>query len=106
MSQYTVGILLFNAVVVFDFTGALLLAKTGLLDGLKATTHWMDIDRLEKEFPHVSVQRNLKFVDEDAIITSGGISAGMNMAFHLVAKLCGKQVAVETAKKMEYDIEI
>ena len=87
-------------------TGALLLAKTGLLDGLQATTHWMDIDRLEKEFPHVSVQRNRKFVDEGAIITSGGISAGINMAFHLVSKLCGKQVAIDTAKRMEYDIEL
>jgi transcriptional regulator GlxA family with amidase domain len=87
-------------------TGAFLLAKAGLLDGLKATTHWMDIDRLESEFPAVSVQRNLKFVDEGAILTSGGISAGINLAFHLVARLCGNQVAMETAKRMEYDIVI
>ncbi|MBQ0140393.1 MAG: DJ-1/PfpI family protein [Kurthia sp.] len=87
-------------------TGALLLAKAGLLNGLTATTHWMDLDRLEKEFPHVLVQRNVKFVDEDTIITSGGISAGINMSFHLVSKLCGQQVALETAKRMEYDIEL
>ena len=87
-------------------TGALLLAKAGILDGLQATTHWMDLDRLEREFPSVSVQRNRKFVDEGAIITSGGISAGINMSFHVVSKLCGKQVASETAKRMEYDIEL
>lgn len=86
-------------------TGALLLAKAGLLDGITATTHWMDLDRLENEFPNVSVKRNVKFVDEGAIITSGGISAGINMSFHLVAKLCGEQIARDTAKRMEYDIE-
>lgn len=85
-------------------TGALLLAKAGVLDGLKATTHWMDTNRLENEFPTVSVQRNVKFIDEGHILTSGGISAGINMAFHLVARLCGKTVANETAKRMEYDI--
>lgn len=87
-------------------TGALLLAKAGLLDGITATTHWMDLDRLEKEFPHVFVRCNVKFVDEGKMITSGGISAGINMSFHVVAKLCGEQVVRETAKRMEYDIEI
>lgn len=86
-------------------TGALLLAKAGLLDGKTATTHWMDLDRLENEFPNVSVKRDVKFVDEGAIITSGGISAGINMSFHLVAKLCGEQIARDTAKRMEYEIE-
>ena len=84
-------------------TGAFLLAKAGLLDGLKATTHWMDIERLTTEFPAVDVQRQVKFVDEGHIITSGGISAGMNMSFHIVAKLCGEQIAAATAKRMEYD---
>ncbi|MDG5788550.1 DJ-1/PfpI family protein [Evansella sp. AB-P1] len=87
-------------------TGALLLAKSGLLDGKKATTHWMDIDRLEKEFPFVSVQRNVKFVDEGSIITSGGISAGINMSFHLITRLYGIEVSKEVAKRMEYDINI
>ncbi|UFU00106.1 DJ-1/PfpI family protein [Radiobacillus kanasensis] len=85
-------------------TGALLLAKAGLLDGRKATTHWMDVDRLEREFPSVMVQRNVKFVDEGSIITSGGISAGINMSFHLISRLHGKEVAEQTAKRMEYEI--
>ena len=49
-------------------TGAFLLAEAGLLDGKQATTHWMDIDRLEKEYTKVNVQRNVKFVDEFPII--------------------------------------
>lgn len=87
-------------------TGALLLAKAGILDGKKATTHWMDIDRLEQEFPNISVQRDVKFVDEDSIITSGGISAGINMSFHLISRLHGKDVAIKTAKRMEYEIKL
>ncbi|WP_091480048.1 DJ-1/PfpI family protein [Gracilibacillus orientalis] len=84
-------------------TGALLLAKAGLLNGRNATTHWMDQDRLEKEFPLVVVQRNVKFVDEGTVITSGGISAGIDMSFHLISRIYGKKVAEETAKRMEYD---
>lgn len=87
-------------------TGALLLAKAGLLDNKKATTHWASYERLEKEFPKVDVQREVKFVDEDNLITSGGISAGINMSFHIVKRLLGSQIAEETAKRMEYDIVI
>lgn len=85
-------------------TGALLLAKAGILDGRKATTHWMDIDRLEREFPAVKVERGAKFVDEGSVLTSGGISAGINMSFHLIKRLLGKEAARQTAKRMEYDI--
>lgn len=87
-------------------TGAFLLAETGILDDKKATTHWMDMDRLEGEYPKVEVIRNVKFIDEDDVITSGGISAGINMSFHIVKKLFGPEVAKETAKRMEYDIDI
>ena len=84
-------------------TGAFLLAKAELLDNLKATTHWMDIDRLEQEFPKVQIVRKVKFVNEGKILTSGGISAGINMSFHIVEKLYGEEVGRETAKRMEYD---
>ncbi|MFC4801813.1 DJ-1/PfpI family protein [Neobacillus sp. GCM10023253] len=87
-------------------TGALLLAKAGLLKDKMATTHWASYERLEKEFPEVEVQRDVKFVDEGNVITSGGISAGINMTFHIVKRLVGPQVAQETAKRMEYDIII
>lgn len=84
-------------------TGAFLLAKTGLLDGKRATTHWMDIDRLETEFPGIEVERNCKFVDEGEVITSAGISAGINMCFHIVKRFLGEDVMLATAKRMEYD---
>jgi transcriptional regulator GlxA family with amidase domain len=87
-------------------TGAFLLAKAGLIDGKRATTHWMDIDRLEREFPNVKVESNCKFIDEGSIITSGGISAGINMSFHIIKRLLGEDVAKTTAKRMEYDIII
>ena len=87
-------------------TGALLLAKAGLLNGRRATTHWASYDRLEQEFPVVTVIRNVRFVDEGSIVTSGGISAGIDMAFHVVKRLVGLEIARTTAKRMEYDIAI
>ncbi|ALQ68449.1 DJ-1/PfpI family protein [Bacillus thuringiensis] len=87
-------------------TGALLLAKAGLLEGLKATTHWASIQTFKKDFPNVEVMENVKFVDEGQIITSAGISAGINMSFHIVKNLLGVEVAEETAKSMEYDIDL
>jgi transcriptional regulator GlxA family with amidase domain len=87
-------------------TGALLLAECGLLDGKNATTHWMDIERLEKEYPAINVKRNVKYVDEGDIITSGGISAGINMSFHIIRRLFGTEIAKLTAKRMEYDIDL
>ncbi|MEW4150243.1 DJ-1/PfpI family protein [Bacillus thuringiensis] len=83
-------------------TGALLLAKAGLLEGLKATTHWASIEKFQNEFQNVEVIENVKFVDEGHIITS----AGINMAFHIVKNLLGMHVAEDTAKRMEYDISL
>jgi len=87
-------------------TGAFLLAKAGLLEGKKATTHWIDIDRLEKEFDTITIERDVKYVDEGSIMTSGGVSAGINMSFHIIKKLLGEEIARTTAKRMEYDIDI
>ncbi|MGR0327020.1 DJ-1/PfpI family protein [Bacillus cereus] len=87
-------------------TGALLLAKAGLLEGLKATTHWASIEKFKNEFQNVEVIENVKFVDEGHIITSAGISARINMAFHIVKNLLGVHVAEDTAKRMEYDISL
>ncbi|WP_182812887.1 DJ-1/PfpI family protein [Bacillus sp. ME78] len=87
-------------------TGALLLAKAGLLAGLKATTHWASIEKFKNEFQNVEVIENVKFVDEGHIITSAGISAGINMEFHIVKNLLGVHVAEDAAKRMEYDISL
>ncbi len=65
----------------------------------------MDIDRFEKEYGKVKVQRNVKFVDETSIITSGGVSAGINMSFHIVKRLIGEEIAIVTARRMEYAID-
>lgn len=87
-------------------TGAFLLAECGLLNGKKATTHWMDLEKLSNQYPKVNVINNVKYVDEGTIITSGGISAGINMSFHIIKNIFGKEIAEFTAKRMEYDIKI
>jgi len=87
-------------------TGAFLLAEAGLLNGKRATTHWMDLDRLEREYPAVQVLRNTRFVDEDTILTSGGISAGIDLSLYLVQRLLGAPAAKKTARRMEYDCSI
>lgn len=83
-------------------TGALLLASTGLLDGHRATTHWSSLNRLEERFPQVRVQRNIRWVDEGAVITAAGISAGIDMSLHLVERLLGRDMAEKVAHYMDY----
>lgn len=84
-------------------TGAFILAEAGLLDGLKATTHWMDIARLKQDYPQIDVLTNVKYVDEGKIISAAGISSGINASLYIVAKLHGADIAKQTAKRMEYD---
>lgn len=84
-------------------TGALLLARAGLLNGLEATTHWDDIALLRKMFPQVRVREERRWIDAGDIVTSGGISAGIDMSLHLVERLAGGALALETARQMEYD---
>ncbi|WP_136419667.1 DJ-1/PfpI family protein [Herbaspirillum sp. ST 5-3] len=83
-------------------TGAFLLAEAGLLDGLPATTHWEDGDDLQRRYPAVRVQRDAPWVDCGKVVTSAGISAGIDMSLHLVERLAGRQLALATAKQMEY----
>jgi transcriptional regulator GlxA family with amidase domain len=87
-------------------TGAFLLAKAGLLDGKSATTHWLRMERFAREFPKVDVMQNVKFVDQGKIVTSAGISAGINMSFHILKRLLGQDAAERTAREMEYDVVI
>jgi transcriptional regulator GlxA family with amidase domain len=83
-------------------TGAFLYGKAGLLEGHRATTHWLSLDRLEETFPAVEVIRETRWVDEGTLITSAGISAGIDMSLHVVEKLLGREVALQTARQMEY----
>ncbi|HWW08526.1 DJ-1/PfpI family protein [Collimonas sp.] len=83
-------------------TGAFLLAKAGLLDGLDVTTHWEDQDDLQSSFPALTVKRDVAWIDCGKVVTSGGISAGVDMSLHLVERLAGAALAAATAKQMEY----
>ena len=83
-------------------TGALLLGKAGLLDGKRATTHWRSLDWMAELFPRTRVERQLHFVEDGALFTSAGISAGIDMALKIVARHFGDAVARAAAKQMEY----
>lgn len=84
-------------------TGALILAKADLLNGLEVTTHFMAIDTLKQIVPTATVSPEKRFVDNGKTILSAGVSAGIDMAFYVVAKLQGPEVAQETARYMQYD---
>ncbi len=83
-------------------TGAFLLGEAGLLHGLEATTHWASVDRLRETFPATTVRDDLRLVDTGRVATSAGISAGIDMAFHIVSRLLGDETARRTARQMEY----
>jgi len=84
-------------------TGAFLLAQAGLLDQQDATTHWDDIDDLRAMFPKVRVQPQRRWIDNGRIVTCPGISAGIDMSLHLVERLAERELALRTARQMEYD---
>ena len=82
-------------------TGAALLARAGLLRGKRATTHYGSYDWLSSIDPTIAVERGVRYVD-DGVMTSAGVSAGIDMAFAVVEKRCGREVAEETARYIEY----
>ena len=84
-------------------TGSLLLARAGLLGGLRATTHWGSLDLLQTLAPDTRVLGKTRYVDNGRIITSAGISAGIDMSLHVVERLLGADHAALTARHMEYD---
>ncbi len=88
--------------VVSVCTGVFLLAKAGLLEGLKVTTHWEDISDLAQQFPSLNVISDKRWVASGKFTTSGGISAGIDMSLHLVSVHNGLQFAVKVARQMEY----
>ncbi|MEM1240633.1 MAG: DJ-1/PfpI family protein [Cyanobacteria bacterium P01_H01_bin.26] len=83
-------------------TGALVLAKAGLVDGIAATTHHGALDELRQLAPTAEVRADARVVDSGKLIFSGGISAGIDASFYLVAKLLGNDTALETSTYMEY----
>ena len=82
-------------------TGSLLLAKAGLLEGKRATTHWGAIEALKSISKDIHVISDRRVVN-DEIITSAGVSSGIDMAFMIVENLYGEQVASDTSKYIEF----
>ncbi len=84
-------------------TGALILAKAGLLENLEATTHFMAVEALKAIATTTKVSPEKRWVDNGKIVLSAGVSAGIDMSFHVLDKLQGKEVAQEAAQYMQYD---
>ncbi|WP_405914261.1 DJ-1/PfpI family protein [Streptomyces sp. NBC_00963] len=84
--------------VVSICTGAFALAAAGVLDGLHATTHWQHIDELEQDFPAVTVDRDVLYVDEGDVLTSAGVCCGIDLCLHLVRRDLGAIVANRIAR--------
>ena len=86
-------------------TGALVLAAAGLLHGRTATTHHSALTMLAMQHPDIAVKRGVRFVDDGNVATSAGLSAGIDLALHVVARYYGKASAQQTAYDMEYQSE-
>jgi transcriptional regulator GlxA family with amidase domain len=83
-------------------TGSMLLGSAGLLNGLHATTHWRSLDWMRDSFPSVTVEYDQHVVEDGRVLTSAGISAGIDMALKVVARYFGEGIAQATARHMEY----
>jgi len=81
-------------------SGALLLASAGLLDGRRATTHWMDAKQLRDCYPAVRVESDRIFIEDGGIYTSGGITAGIDLALALIERDFSRRLALKTAKRL------
>ncbi len=84
-------------------TGSFLLARAGLLDGKSVTTHWGSIQRMREQYPELDVQEQVRYVDAGQIVTSAGVSAGIDMSLYVIERLCGTEIAGSSARLMEYD---
>jgi transcriptional regulator GlxA family with amidase domain len=94
-----------DTVVASVCTGSLVLAAAGLLDGKPATTHWQSLELLPTLGSEIEVRPNDRFVDTGEVITAAGVSAGIDMALHLVARLHSTERAREVRRYIQYDPE-
>ncbi|NUS15984.1 MAG: helix-turn-helix domain-containing protein, partial [Streptomyces sp.] len=85
--------------VVSICTGSYLLAAAGLLDGRRATTHWMHADHFQRLFPRVAVDADVLYVDDGDVLTSAGVAAGIDLCLHIVRRDCGAAVANGVARR-------
>ena len=83
-------------------TGAFILAQAHVLTNQQVTTHWEDIPDLKTQFPKLDVISQVRWVDQGNLVTSGGISAGIDMSLHLISKLHSIALAEATAMQMEF----
>jgi transcriptional regulator GlxA family with amidase domain len=86
-------------------TGSLVYAAAGLLRGRPATTHWASLDLLAETDPTIEVRRHDRYVDDGDVVTAAGVSAGIDMALHLVRRLVSADRAKEVRRYIQYDPE-
>jgi transcriptional regulator GlxA family with amidase domain len=86
-------------------TGSLVFAAAGLLRGRPATTHWSAVGLLMETDPTIDVRADERYVDDGDVVTSAGVSAGIDMALHLVERLAGTEHAREVRREIQYDPE-
>ncbi|WP_340084712.1 DJ-1/PfpI family protein [Siminovitchia sp. FSL H7-0308] len=91
-----------KSLIVSVCTGAFLLAKAGLLNGKKATTNQAALHLLQKSYPEIEVIRDVKYIDQGDIVTSAGISSGIDMSLYIVERLLDEEAAIRTANTIEY----
>jgi transcriptional regulator GlxA family with amidase domain len=84
-------------------TGAFVLAKAGLLDGLKTTTHHQFTSRLQESYPEVQVKEGWRYVENETISSAGGLTSGIDLALRIVERYFDSEVAARTASYMEYE---
>lgn len=84
-------------------TGAWMLAQAGLLKGLRATTYHTGFERLQEIEPTLTLEQGVRWVDNGRVITSAGVSAGIDMSLYILSKLFGEDQAARTARYMEYE---
>ena len=86
-------------------TGSFLLAATGLLNGKRASTHWMAAGEFKRLFPDIELVSNRIIVDEGRLYSSGGATAFLNLTLYLIEKYCGRETAVFISKSMLIDMQ-
>ncbi len=86
-------------------TGAFVLASAGVLDGLRATTHWMIARELARRHPRVSVAPDVLYVDNGQILTSAGAAAGLDLCLHLIRRRLGEEAAARVAREAVMPLE-
>lgn len=93
-----------GAVIAGVCSGVFLLGRAGLLDGRRATTHWAYAERLRSSFPTADVRPSRMVIDDDRVITAGGVNAATDLALHLVERFCGRDEARDLANALVLDL--